>query len=139
MMQKIILIALHSLPLAAGVVFSYFFWSSNTTLLLTYLIITFLLIIFGSDRRLERWIFLYGLIAGFVVDTIGTNLSGYQSFTLPQIWGIPYWLPVTWGYGFILMKRISLIIGTGSPWISDLDRKPHLPKPHLDNHLESPL
>lgn len=69
---------------------------------------------FGQDRKTESLIFLYGLGAGFVVETLGTQVSGYQSFTLPQVLGIPYWLLVSWGYGFILMKRIGFIIVMGN-------------------------
>ncbi len=71
----------------------------------------------GHDKKIEFYILFYGLIAGFIIETIGTQVSGYQSFTQPDVLGIPYWLVVSWGYGFILMKRISLIITTGSPWV----------------------
>jgi len=96
---------------------AYLFWKNNSSLLFLFTIITLILILRGQDVRTELWVFLYGFVAGFVVETIGTQISGYQSFTLPEILGIPYWLLVAWGYGFILMKRLSLIIGTGSAWL----------------------
>ncbi len=115
-MNKSALIALHSLPFILGIALSYLFWERPDLLLALYLILTSLVIWYGKDRRTESLIFLYGIAAGFVVETLGTQVSGYQSFTLPQVLGIPYWLLVSWGYGFILMKRIGLIIGTGGPW-----------------------
>jgi len=81
-----------------------------------YLFLVLALIFFGKDKKTELKIFLYGMLAGFVVETIGTKISGYQSFSNPDILGIPYWLIVSWGYSFLLMKRIYLIIATNSPW-----------------------
>lgn len=108
---------IHSAPLAFGIILSYLFWKSNILLLTVYVIAVLLLILIGKDRRIELRILVYGMIAGFATETIGTQISGYQSFTNPDIFGIPYWLIVVWGYGFVLMKRISLIIATGSPWL----------------------
>lgn len=116
-MKKIKQLIINSSPLALGIVLSYMFWESNILLLIIYIVTVLLLILTGKDRRVELWILIYGMIAGFAVETIGTQISGYQSFANPDILGIPYWLIVTWGYGFVLMKRISLIIATGSPWI----------------------
>jgi hypothetical protein len=115
-MNKIFKILLHTLPLMAGVGVSYFFWRSNTTLFIIYAFLVLALILAGKDKKVESLILAYGLIGGFAIETFGTHISGYQSFSIPQIWGIPYWLVVSWGYGFILMKRVGLIIATGSPW-----------------------
>ena len=116
-MKKSFLLAIHSLPLATGILLAYLFWKNNTLLLILFAIITAALVTRGKDKKTELWVFSYGITAGFIIETIGTQISGYQSFTKPQILGIPYWLLVAWGYGFILMKRLSLIIGTGSAWI----------------------
>jgi hypothetical protein len=115
-MNKIYLVIIHSLPLFSGILLSFLFWRSNILLLGIYSLFVFLLIFFGKDRKIELLIFIYGCFAGFIIETIGTQISGYQSFTQPDILGIPYWLVVSWGFGFLLMKRIGLIIGSGSPW-----------------------
>lgn len=116
MHNKIQQLIIHSSPLALGILLSFLFWKQNLLLLVIYLVLVLLIIWFGKDKKVEAWIFIYGLISGFAVETIGTQISGYQGFTHPDIWGIPYWLIVSWGYGFILMKRIGLIIATGLPW-----------------------
>lgn len=117
MTEKIKQLVIHSSPLVLGILLSYLFWKSNTLLLGIYVVAIVFLILSGRDRKVELRIWVHGMIAGFAVETIGTQISGYQSFTNPDILGIPYWLVVVWGYGFVLMKRISLIIATGSPWV----------------------
>lgn len=117
MTEKIKQLVIHSSPLVLGILLSYLFWKSNMLLLGIYVAAIVFLVLSGRDRKVELWILVYGMVAGLAIETIGTQTSGYQSFTNPDILGIPYWLIVTWGYGFILMKRISLIIATGSPWV----------------------
>jgi hypothetical protein len=111
-------ILVQSIPLAVGILLSYLFWRNTMLLLVIYLAVSAWLIATGHDRKTETYIFLYGLVAGFIIETIGTGISGYQSFAKPDILTIPYWLIVSWGFGFILMKRIGFIIATGSPWAS---------------------
>jgi len=115
--QKFKQLILHSSPLALGVILSYFFWNSNLLLLLIYSALVAAIIFSGRDRKPEFLIFIYGAIIGFAIETIGTQISGYQKFTNLDVWGIPYWLIVSWGYGFILMKRVGFILAAGSPWI----------------------
>lgn len=116
-MAKTRQLLLHSAPFALGIVLSYFFWRSDITLFMIYAGLVLAVIWAGKDQKTETLILIYGIIAGVVVEVIGTKVSRYQNFTNPDAFGIPYWLPVSWGYGFVLMKRIGLIIGKGSPWI----------------------
>ncbi len=108
---------IHSLPLGAGILLSYLFWRQNLVLFFLYVFIVSGVILTGRDKKVEFLVLIYGLVAGLAVESIGTSISGYQSFASPDFWGIPYWLIVSWGYGFVLMKRIGLIIANGSPWI----------------------
>ncbi len=116
MPPKTLNLIIHTLPLLLGVVFSYFFWRNNSILLIIYLLAALAVIWVGRDRRTEFLVFIYGAVIGFLIETIGTQVSGYQSFANPQILGIPGWLVVAWGYGFVLMKRIGLVITQGTPW-----------------------
>ena len=120
-MHRLTLLLLHSFPFIVGIVLSYFLWQFTFALLAIYLLTTLLVLATGKDGRTELAIFVYGMVAGTVVEIWGTAISGYQAWmaTDPGL-TIPYWLIVSWGYGFVLMKRVGLIIGTGSPWI----RKP---------------
>jgi hypothetical protein len=115
-MNKLWLVLLHSIPLFLGILLSYLFWRQNLLLLIIYSFFVLGIIYFGKDKKTEFLIFIYGSFVGFIIETIGTQISGYQSFTQPDVFGIPYWLVVSWGFGFLLMKRVGLIIATGSPW-----------------------
>lgn len=115
-MPKSLQLLIHSSPLALGILLSYIFWRSNSLLLGIYLVAVFALILLGRDRKVEFLIAIYGIIAGFIIEVIGTQISGYQNFTQSDFLGIPAWLLIAWGYGFVLMKRISLLIATDSPW-----------------------
>lgn len=98
-----------TVPILLGIVLSYIFWVDNYWLLGIYLAVSLFLIWRHKDRS-EYLIFIYGIVIGFIVEVVGTQVSGYQSFTKPDFWGIPVWLPVAWGYGFVAMKRIGDII-----------------------------
>ncbi len=117
-MQKLELIALHTLPVLLVLVLNSLLWKHNLVLLLLYLLTAGGLILGGRDTRVEARVFVYGVAMGFVIETFGTQLAGYQKFLNPDVGGIPLWLVVAWGYAFVAMKRISLIITKDSPWTS---------------------
>lgn len=115
--MRFLLILLHSLPLAFGILLDYLFWRNNLLLFLLYLVVIIWVIGSGKDPKTEIYILGYGMLAGFVIETIGTSVAGYQSFAQPDFFGIPYWLLLAWGYAPVLLKRLALIIATGSPWV----------------------
>jgi lipoprotein signal peptidase len=75
MPDKIKQLIIHSSPLAFGILLSFLFWQQNWLLLLIYLALVALVVLSGKDKKVEFWIFIYGLIAGFAVETIGTQIN----------------------------------------------------------------
>lgn len=108
-MLKLRSIFLETMPILLGVVLSYFLWQYGVLLAVVYLTLTLALIYAHKDKS-ELVIFFYGVLVGLLVETVGTSVSGYQSFAEPDFAGIPVWLPIVWGYGFIAMKRIGVIL-----------------------------
>lgn len=108
-MSKTSKIILETLPILFGILLSYLFWQNSVLLFILYLTLTLFLIYLHKDKS-ELIIFIYGVLIGIVVEVVGTQISGYQSFTKPDFEGIPIWLPLAWGYGFIAMKRIGFIL-----------------------------
>ncbi len=108
-MNKFLKILLETLPIFLGIVLSFLFWQNNILLFIIYLTLTLILIYLHKDKS-ELIIFGYGTLIGIIVEVVGTKISGYQSFTKPDLFGIPLWLPIAWGYGFVAMKRIGLTL-----------------------------
>ena len=98
-----------TLPILFGIVLSYLFWRNNVLLFSLYLALTLILIYLHKDRT-EITVFIYGILVGTLVEVLGTQVSGYQSFSQPDFGGIPMWLPLAWGYGFVAMARIGAIL-----------------------------
>ncbi len=78
-------------------------------LCIIYLVLSVTLISLHKNKT-ELIIFAYGIVIGLFVEVLGTKVSGYESFGQPDFLGIPVWLPVAWGYGFVAMKRIGAIL-----------------------------
>ncbi len=108
-MQKTKEVISETVPILFGILLSYLFWRNNILLAIIYLAFTVGLILWHKDST-EFFIFVYGIIIGALVETVGTQISGYQSFAKPDFAGIPMWLPIVWGYGFVAMKRIGFSI-----------------------------
>lgn len=77
-----------------------------TVFLILVAIITFLI----RYHHNEWLLFVVGLSLGIVIE-IGLRYFGYQ-----QVWkdasffGVPYWLPIIWGFGFVIITRLGILI-----------------------------
>ncbi len=73
------------------------------------------LLFLWNNRVGERYLFVIGLLAGVCIE-VGFRALGYQ-----QVWaeasffGVPYWLPIAWGVGFVLITRVGLYIRNIDP------------------------
>lgn len=108
-MKKLFKIFKETLPILVGIIFSSLFWENNILLFIIYSGTVSGLIHFHKDKK-EWTILFYGILVGTIVEVAGTQIGGYQSFANPDFFGIPIWLPVAWGYGFVMMARIGLIL-----------------------------
>ena len=68
------------------------------------------LIFYWNFRLPEVKLFYIGTAAGFLIE-VGFRFLGYQqSWTDASLLGIPYWLPIAWGMGFVLITRLGIYI-----------------------------
>lgn len=71
------------------------------------------LLFYWYDRVGERYLFFLGVVIGAWIE-IGFRFLGYQqAWTDASFFGVPYWLPIAWGVGFVLITRLGV-------WIRDL-------------------
>ncbi len=62
------------------------------------------------NHRNEPLLFAIGVVVGVIVE-IGLRFLGYQ-----QVWdgaslfGVPLWLPLAWGVGFVIITRLGMFV-----------------------------
>ena len=106
-MNKVKKILSELLPVFILLVLLLFFRSE---IAITCLVILSILITFKIKYyKKEIYVFLFGSIMGILFELIGNFLLG-QSWGEASFFTIPIWLPLTWGYGFVLIRRIGNII-----------------------------
>ena len=65
---------------------------------------------FVRNHKHEPLLFLIGIGAGIVVE-LGLRVFGYQqAWASASLFGIPYWLPIAWGIGFVLITRLGMFV-----------------------------
>ncbi|MFZ2619400.1 MAG: hypothetical protein WAX89_00815 [Alphaproteobacteria bacterium] len=77
-------------------------------LLLLLLVLAILGYTFWLEYQQREWLlFAIGLTIGLVVE-VGLGLFFRTQFwQYASLFGVPYWLPVVWGYGFVVMRRLG--------------------------------
>lgn len=79
-------------------------------ILLTVLSIVFSLFLLLRRESGEVLLFLVGFATGLIIE-VGLGLvTRTQHWENASFFGVPYWLPVIWGYGFVVMRRIGNLI-----------------------------
>lgn len=102
-------IFLQIIPVFFGLFFGSFLWHNNYILALVFLTIIIVMLLIKHYPG-DIVALILGIVMGLVIEIIGTYFVGYQSFTNPDFFGIPVWLPFAWGYSLMVMKRIGVIV-----------------------------
>jgi hypothetical protein len=80
-------------------------------MVLTYLAIgLFILILSVKFYKNEGIVFLFGLGLGFFIEVVLGLIARQQYWTNASLFGVPTWLPITWGIGFVIITRIGIKI-----------------------------
>jgi uncharacterized membrane protein len=98
------------IPIIASFLFLIFQSSGRfSELTLTaFIVVVSLLIFVMRDHKNERLLFVIGMLTGSVIE-IGLRVLGYQqTWTEASLLGVPYWLPIAWGLGFVLITRVGI-------------------------------
>jgi hypothetical protein len=57
--------------------------------------------------RREWWLFAVGSALGLVFELGGDAIYKLQSWSEGSLFGIPAWLPLFWGLGFVFIRRVG--------------------------------
>lgn len=80
-------------------------------LTLIYLLIIFIALAIKKDKN-DLLIFIFGFCFMIISESLFIS-TGVEVFQRNSLFGLmPLWLPFLWGYGFIVIKRISEILNT---------------------------
>ena len=60
----------------------------------------------------ELHLFAFGLLLALVIEVGLGLIARSQHWAHASLFGVPYWLPLIWGYGFVVIRRVgNLIVG----------------------------
>ncbi len=71
-------------------------------------VLALLLITFKIKYYKNEWkVYVFGVLTGFFFEIAGDYIYKLQYWENASLFGIPIWLPLLWGYGFIFIRRIG--------------------------------
>jgi hypothetical protein len=107
MAGKILKIIKELIPLIIVLLFLFFFRKEIAILILTIFGISLTFLLRYSKK--EYSVLLFGILMGIIFEVIGNSWLG-QNWSEASFFTIPLWLPLAWGYGFIIIRRIGNIL-----------------------------
>jgi general stress protein CsbA len=107
-MKKIWKVTLRTLPLLGPLLL---FIITKNEYIVSLGILLFMALTFKIKYYKREWIiFIVGIICGIVGELGGDLIYKLQYWDSGSFFGIPLWLPLFWGYGFVFMRRIGNLI-----------------------------
>lgn len=82
----------------------------NNEMFLTILSIVFSVVLLLRREPGEVLLFFVGFATGLIIEVGLGMVTRTQHWENASLFGVPYWLPVIWGYGFVVMRRIGNLI-----------------------------
>jgi hypothetical protein len=55
----------------------------------------------------EGILYALGLVSGLIIEVGLGQIARTQHWENASLLGVPYWLPLLWGYGFVVMRRVG--------------------------------
>ncbi|MEK7608705.1 MAG: hypothetical protein AAB495_03950 [Patescibacteria group bacterium] len=74
-------------------------------------VVALLLVSMLYRREKNEWLlFLAGAALGFFVEVVLGLVYREQFWVNGSLWGVPVWLPIVWGGGFVFIRRLGNLI-----------------------------
>ncbi|MHB0977966.1 MAG: hypothetical protein ACYC1K_00960 [Minisyncoccota bacterium] len=104
-------------PLALFLVFFIFkAFAQMSEFWLTIIALLFCALIFKVQiHKNEYKVFLLGLLIGSFIEIVLGLISRKQFWDDASLFGIPFWLPIAWAIGFVIITRVGMTI-EGFKW-----------------------
>ncbi len=83
----------------------YYFWQNNLVLTLSLLALS-AIILFGWSNKLERILYFTGFFLGPVYDITLVH-TGIWTYGNPILFGLPPWLPISYGVGAVMLFKVG--------------------------------
>jgi hypothetical protein len=58
----------------------------------------------------EVTLFIVGLVTGLTIEVGLGLIARQQNWENASLWGVPFWLPLVWGLGFVVITRLGYYI-----------------------------
>ena len=94
--------------LISEILLLYYLWENNTILTILLSAISFLVLINFSNMQ-ERILYFACFFLGPAFDLILVP-RGVWTYANPSIFGVPIWLPVTYGLGAVMIVKIATAV-----------------------------
>lgn len=91
------------------------FLKPSEAILTTLIVFISLVIMVLEIHRHEPQVFLLGLVMGLFIEVILGLISRQQFWDNASLLGVPTWLPIIWGIGFVIITRVGMKI-EGVKW-----------------------
>lgn len=83
----------------------------KTEITLAVYIILVLIATFALNYYPNEWLlFFTGVGLGIFIEIVLRKFGSQQSWKKASFFGVPYWLPLAWGIGFIIITRLGIFI-----------------------------
>lgn len=77
---------------------------------LTILAVALCVVLLARRVAGEVQLFIFGVAMALIIELGLGLIARSQHWDHASLFGIPYWLPLIWGYGFVVMRRIGNLI-----------------------------
>ena len=105
-MERLLRTFLYSVLLALISLFSVSFFWEQPLLLTLILALVGAVVLFLSKKKEDIYLFIFISTGGALAEMVAIAFGAW-TYNLPNISGIPYWLPFLWGVAGLFIKRIA--------------------------------
>ena len=95
-------------PLIIGLVFLWFV-QNEIIIFIALSIVIGITFKISYQKNEFKWLII-GIIIGILLEIGGDYFYKLQIWTSGSFFGIPIWLPILWGYVFVIVRRIGNIV-----------------------------